>query len=70
MEAGKQAGEAAFTRIMTHQTRWKNRRIPIYIRRNLMVPWYLVPDEKGELRLFVIQYPNHKTTKVSFIEMI
>ncbi|MBU1819922.1 MAG: hypothetical protein KKG00_00220 [Bacteroidetes bacterium] len=68
LSEGKKAGENAYSRIVARGEKWKSRQIPIYIRQNLFVPWYLTAGADGEQKLFIIQYPEDKNGKVCFVE--
>lgn len=68
LEAGKRAGEKAFSQIVGRGSKWHNRRIPIYIRKHLLTPWYIVPGTNGQQKLFIIRYPENQAGKVDFVE--
>ncbi|MPR36551.1 hypothetical protein [Salmonirosea aquatica] len=64
-QEGVEAGKAAYSRIMGRGRKWQARRIPIYIRENLLVPYYITYE--GEfLLLHVVKYPEQESEKVSY----
>lgn len=65
---GIEEANLAFQKITNRGKKWMDRRIPIFIRQNLMVPWYISPGSDGEDRLFVIKYPKNEVSKVHFVE--
>ena len=66
-EAISQAN-TTFEAINKRGGKWRNRTVPIFIRKNLFIPWYVIPDGKGNYRLFVIRKPTVLNPKVHFIE--
>lgn len=62
--------KATFEVINARGNRWKNRAIPIDIRRNFMVPWYVIPGDSGNYRLFVVRLPTTLKPKVHFVEFL
>jgi hypothetical protein len=60
----------AYEKIHGRGKKWMDRHIPIYIKQNLMIPWYITPGENGQNRLFVIRYPINERAKVHFAEWI
>lgn len=55
----------AYARITTRGQKWQQRRIPIYIRENLMVPYYIAIEGNRAL-LYAIKYPEQEGEKVCF----
>ena len=62
--------KATFEVIDGRGNKWKNRTIPIDIRRNFMVPWYVIPGDSGNYRLFVVKLPTRLEPKVHFVEFL
>lgn len=63
----KEANEN-FEKINSKGNKFKSRQIPIYIRKNLMKPWYITPGENGKYCLHIIQCPYNEMGKVFFVK--
>lgn len=64
-QTGISAARAAYARITRRGQKWKNRRIPVFIRQQLLVP-YFVTEEGSEWCLYAIQEPDLPDGKVHF----
>lgn len=62
---GIELGRERHTQILKRGAKWKSRNIPIFIRDNLLVPYYIT-DNGNELELWVINYPMGVNGKVAF----
>lgn len=60
-----EAGRAAHAIVAQSSETWRRRRIPVYIRECLMVP-YFVAEEADEYALYIMQLPAHELDKVRF----
>lgn len=58
---GKAIAQACFTEIESKGKKFKQRNVPIYIRKHLWFPWYIA----GEY-IHIIQLPDHVNDKVHF----
>jgi len=47
--------------------KWKNRNVPVYVRENLWIPYYIT-ERDGVERLFTIRPPDPHNEKVHFRE--
>ena len=59
-------GREHHAHILKRGSKWKNRHIPIFIRENLMVPYYITQNG-AYLELWIISYPIGVNDKVSFV---
>jgi hypothetical protein len=66
---GAKLGRKHFELINARGGKWKDRHVPIFIRQNLMIPWYITIDQAGKQILFVIQYPERGKGKVCFVNI-
>lgn len=64
-ETGIALGREHYTQITQRGNKWKSRHIPIYIRKRLMVPYYIVQLE-CTTELWIINYPEQGNGKVAF----
>ncbi len=64
-EEGIVAGRAAFAAVNARGSKFKSRRIPVFIRENLMTPYYITCNENQEF-LWVMVCPNDAFGKVGF----
>ena len=63
---GIELGRKHLSAILKRGTKWQNRHIPIYIRENLLRPFYIT--ERGPIEeLHVIQMPVLEGEKVRFL---
>ena len=63
---GMEAGRAAHAIVARHSENWRRRRVPVYIRESLMVP-YFVAEKGDEYVLMVLTLPSDdETDKVRF----
>lgn len=62
---GIELGRERHAQILKRGAKWKSRNIPIFIRDNLLVPYYIT-DNGSELELWVINYPMGVNGKVAF----
>lgn len=63
---GKAIAQAHFDTIVAKGKKFKDRNIPIYIRKHLWTPYYLIFGQYGEQYIYIIQLPNDVDTKVHF----
>lgn len=63
----KQKGVQNFNYVQSRGSKWKSRNIPIYIRKNLMIPYYEV-IYNGKNYISVMFLPNESIPKVHFKE--
>ena len=63
---GKELGRKHLAAIMQRGTKWQNRHIPIYIRENLLFPFFIT-EFGNEEHLYVIQAPVNDSEKVHFL---
>jgi len=47
--------------------KWRNRNVPVYVRENLWIPYYIT-EIQGVERLFIIRPPDPHNPKVHFRE--
>ncbi|WP_211235319.1 hypothetical protein [Runella zeae] len=64
---GMELGRKHLSAIMKRGAKWQNRHIPIYIRENLMYPFFIT-EVGTEEYLYVIQAPLNDTEKVHFLQ--
>ncbi|MGV3560765.1 hypothetical protein [Larkinella arboricola] len=64
-EGGIVSARAAFAQLDKRGGKWKSRNIPIYIREQLWIPYYLT-EELGVQQLYVIRPPDERNPKVHF----
>jgi hypothetical protein len=63
---GIELGRKHLSAILMRGTKWQNRHIPIYIRENLLRPFYIT--ERGPIEeLHIIQMPVLEGEKVRFL---
>jgi hypothetical protein len=65
-KAGIALGRKHFAKIAAKSERWKKRNVPVYIRSELLVPYYMV-ESNGYYELHIIQFPITASEKVKFI---
>ncbi|MBB5283350.1 hypothetical protein HNQ92_001476 [Rhabdobacter roseus] len=63
---GLKSAQMDYDRIISRGQKWRNRNIPIYIRENLMVPYYITQDGEKAI-LHGIRYPSSEFEKVHFM---
>jgi hypothetical protein len=63
---GIELGRKHLSAILTRGAKWQNRHIPIYIRENLLCPFYITERGKFE-ELHIIQMPVLEGEKVRFL---
>lgn len=66
IHTGKELARKEYARIVGQGKRWQSRNIPLWIRENMLVPYYIANID-GHDHLFIIQYPESPTDKVHFI---
>lgn len=65
-DAGIELGRKHLSAIMQRGSKWQNRHIPIYIRENLLRPFFITESGKLE-ELYIIQMPILEGEKVRFL---
>lgn len=63
---GIELGRKHLSAIMQRGSKWQNRHIPIYIRENLLRPFFITESGKFE-ELYIIQMPILEGEKVRFL---
>lgn len=63
---GIQLGREQYTHIRKRGSKWKSRHIPVFIRKHLMVPYYLI-ESGANYELWIINYPMDENGKVAFV---
>lgn len=66
LEAALEMAASNFLAIKKKGRKYKQRRVPIYIRRNLWTPYYLTVGEHEERYISIITPPENDTGKVCF----
>lgn len=64
--AGIELGRKHLSAIMQRGSKWQNRHIPIYIRENLLRPFFIT-EHSGIEELHIIQMPVLEGEKVRFL---
>ena len=64
---GVELGKMHLTAIQKKGKKWHTRHIPIFIRENLICPYYITENSDLVQELFVIQMPIRKGDKVCFL---
>ena len=63
---GKLLGSKHYAKIKSMSDRWKKRNVPVFIRKALLVPYYIT-EVNGWHELHIIQFPISGRDKVEFI---
>ncbi|OIN55439.1 hypothetical protein [Arsenicibacter rosenii] len=64
-EEGMALGRGNFARLDQRGQKWKHRNIPIFIREQLWIPYYIT-EVAGEQCLYIIKAPDIRHPKVYF----
>lgn len=67
LEAGRNAGLMNFGALDARGSKWKNRNVPVHIRKYLWVPFYIT-HIRGLNLIYIINPPEEPDLKVHFKE--
>ena len=67
-EDGIVLAQELFAALDARGKKWKERNVPLYVRENLWIPFYITVTD-GVERVFIIRPPDPQNPKVHFMEI-